>query len=252
MAGCGILLMHASNCEISENEIHDTEYSGISAGWVWGYAESNTYGLCIRGNHIYDIGKGNLSDMGGIYLLGMQKGTVVSENRIHDIRCLTYGAWGIYLDEGSSFITVEGNLVYNTQTEPFHLHYGSHNTVKNNVFCAQNSSCIAITRLEKHYQLNFEKNILITQNAPLFKGYSPEIPLYFGRNLIWDTVKCSPDTRIDKFGTIQKIALGENGNIVADPQFTDPKNFDFSIIPDSPAFKLGFLPLSDSVTKNKH
>lgn len=78
MAGCGILLMHASECEISDNEIHDLEYTGISIGWCWGYADSSTYGNIIKGNHIYDIGKGNLSDMGGIYL-----------------------------DEGSSYMTVE-------------------------------------------------------------------------------------------------------------------------------------------------
>ena len=145
-AGCGILLMDGSFCEISENEIHDTEYSGISVGWVWGYAESATYACTITKNHIYDIGKGNLSDLGAIYLLGKQSGTVVSENVIHDVNCFCYGAWGIYLDEGSSFVRVEKNLVYRTKNECFHLHYGSHNTVTENTFYGNRGSCIRITR----------------------------------------------------------------------------------------------------------
>ena len=33
------------------------------------------------------------------------------------------------------------------------------------------------------------------------------------------------------------------GSIVADPKFTDPENFDFTLPPDSPALKLGFKPI---------
>ena len=187
LAGCGILLMDASNCEISENEIHDLEYSGISAGWVWGYKDSATFGCIIRKNHVYDIGKGNLSDMGAIYLLGKQKGTVVCENIIHDVSCSTYGAWGIYLDEGSSFMRVEKNLVYRTGRECFHLHYGSHNTVKNNVFHGGNGSCIRIRRKEDHPQAIFEGNVLITDGAAVYGFLQDANDLISDNNILWNT-----------------------------------------------------------------
>lgn len=45
-----IVICHANNNEISENEIHNIGYSGISAGFVWGYGKSNTYGNIIRKN----------------------------------------------------------------------------------------------------------------------------------------------------------------------------------------------------------
>ena len=168
LAGCGILLMNGNHCEISYNEIHDLEYSGISVGWVWGYNDSATYGNTIRRNHVYDVGKGNLSDLAGIYLLGKQRGTVVTENVVHDVKCYAYGAWGIYLDEGSSYITVERNIVYRTGKENFYLHYGSHNTARENLFLGVESSCIRIGRREPHEQITFEKNLFITDTSSIY------------------------------------------------------------------------------------
>ena len=79
----------------------------------------------IERNHIHDIGKTLLSDMGGIYTLGHQEGTVIRGNRIHNIEMDSYGGWGVYLDEGSSDILVEDNIAYDLTAQPFHQHYGA-------------------------------------------------------------------------------------------------------------------------------
>ena len=113
-AGCGILANHVYSCEFSDNEIGYLDYSGISVGWVWGYADNIACANRITNNHIHHIGMGNLSDMGGIYLLGKQRGTVVSGNRIHDVICRHYGGWGIYTVEGASYMTIENTVVYRT------------------------------------------------------------------------------------------------------------------------------------------
>ena len=224
LAGCGIFLMNANNCEISENEIHDLEYSGISAGWVWGYKESATYGCIIKKNHIYDIGKGNLSDLGGIYLLGKSRGTVVSENTIHDIKCFNYGAWGIYLDEGSSYVTVEKNVVYNTDTECFHLHYGSHNTVRDNLLLGGDHSCVKITREEKHDQVLFEQNVFVTDNSSIYGSIQAPEKLQARRNILWSTKTPNPILWIDNNGKEYYFEEWRNqfhndeDSIVADPR----------------------------------
>lgn len=94
LAGIGVLSMHANHVRIAHNEIHDLYYTGVSCGWVWGYAESASFDNVIEYNHIYDIGHFVLSDMGGIYTLGVQPGTVIRYNLIHDIEKANYGGWG--------------------------------------------------------------------------------------------------------------------------------------------------------------
>ncbi|MCL1795855.1 MAG: right-handed parallel beta-helix repeat-containing protein [Clostridia bacterium] len=140
-----VLVIHVRNAEISRNEIHDGAYTAISAGWVWGDAFSATRNIQIQNNLIYDIGRGALSDMGGVYLLGSQQGTVVEGNVIHGVTAAEYGGWGIYLDEGSSKILVANNLVYRCSAQGFHQHAGADNTVKNNVFALNYDGQLALT-----------------------------------------------------------------------------------------------------------
>jgi len=71
-SACGILLTHARNNLVEHNHIHDLFYTGISCGWVWGFGESASAENRIVGNLIHDLGQGLLSDMGGIYTLGIQ------------------------------------------------------------------------------------------------------------------------------------------------------------------------------------
>lgn len=253
-AGCGILLMHASNNEISHNEICYTEYSGISAGWIWGYAESTTYRNRIIGNHIHHIGMGNLSDMGGIYLLGRQRGTVIAENRIHDITESIYGAWGIYLDEGNSYVTVENNVVYRTKSQCFHIHYGSHNVVCNNIFFGVGSPCLSSAREELHDQVVFERNILVTDDAQIYRTKAFHT-MESGRNLLWDISKENPVVYADEFDRVfnweqwTTVFGHDKGSIIADPKIPGIRDFDFTVSPDSPAFSLGFRALPDYVVK---
>ena len=186
----GVLCGHSSNNNISHNHIHHLHYTGISCGWVWGYDENNLGNNRIENNHIHHIGTGILSDMGGIYLLGVQPGTVVRGNVIHNIEKANYGGWAIYTDEGSSHIIIENNICYFMASTGFFQHYGRENIVRNNIFAFGKEAMVSYGRTEEHNGFTFERNIILMDNSPIFlEGYGMKFKdksFISDLNLIWD------------------------------------------------------------------
>ena len=247
-AACGVLLMHALECDILYNEIGDLYYTGVSVGWTWGYAKTVCRDNRIIGNHIYDLGKGFLSDMGGVYLLGSQPGTVVSHNRIHDIKCKEYGGWALYTDEGSAGMTLEYNLCYRTTSNSYHQHYGSSNVVRNNIFADSDEPLLRVSRDEPHLSMMFYNNILYATGTAILAKYGSGAPLEEGaivsmRNLMWhrggEGVVYSTQEGLETLEKAQAVGMEEE-SIIADPLFADPENGDYTLSDGSPAFALGF------------
>lgn len=187
--GVGVLIGKSTGNRVVHCHIHDFFYTGISVGWNWGYAESNGYGNIIEWNHIHDIGKGLLSDMGGIYLLGHAAGTRLRYNRIHDITCRRYGGWCIYTDEGSTDVLIESNLCYRANRTAFNQHYGRNNQVRNNILAYGGDAVISYGKPEPHLGLIFERNILLSDEAPILRNAGPDRwtpeQTAFHRNLYW-------------------------------------------------------------------
>ncbi len=249
-AGCGILACHTAYLELSENHIHHTDYTGISVGWEWGYKPSSTYCNRIFRNHIHHIGMGRLSDLGGIYLLGHQSGTVVSENRIHDVVSANYGGWGIYTDEGSENVIIENNVVYRTKTSSFHQHYGRNNVLRNNIFVLGGDGAVRVSREEPHTTIVAESNIFVTCGQPIYRGKEQVTPFVSRRNLLWDMAGNTRPAAVHSMEEWQ--AQGRDAeSIVADPLFADAEQFDFTLKPESPAIKLGFRPLTGFLADGK-
>ena len=262
----GVLLRHTFGNDVSHNHIHDFYYSGISCGWVWGFAENVARNNRLEKNHIHDLGHGWLSDMGGIYTLGVQPGTIIRGNLIHDVEAALYGGWAIYPDEGSSHIVIENNLCYRTTQQPFHQHYGRENIVRNNIFAFGRISQIALSRIApKEYEtfshiegskaFTFERNIVVTRDQPVFQGgYAADLRqncIQSDLNLVWSlsgqpVAICAGDplrkARVLTWAEWQ--ALGQDRHsMVADPGFRDIAADDFVLQDNSPALALGFHPL---------
>lgn len=112
--GCvGIGAGYVSDIEIAHNEISEVSYTAISLGWGWNCTPGCMSNNHVRANHIHHYAK-HMYDVAGIYTLGHQAGSVISENYVHDIYRPSYvhipSHWFyLYTDEGSSFITVKDN-----------------------------------------------------------------------------------------------------------------------------------------------
>lgn len=250
----GILLTHAYDCDLTYNEIHDGWYTGISVGWNWGYADHPTNKINISNNLIYNIGNGWLSDMGGIYTLGVQPETVLSGNIIYNVGCdegaYGYGGWGIYLDEGSSEMLVENNLVYDCSSETFHQHYGRDNIIRNNIFAFGGEGAFIITKNEEHNSLTATNNIFVTDNKATMYAFDIAKDWFIDdSNLYWSydrgarVLSGHTSKLFDRKSLVSVFAKGYyNNGIFKDPLFRDAANRDFTLATNSPAIEAGFVP----------
>ncbi len=235
----GVWIGQASHNTIAHNHIHDLYYTAISAGWTWGYGPNQSKRNAIEFNHLHSIGKHMLSDMGGIYTLGMQPGTVIRNNLIHDIASFTYGGWGIYPDEGSSEMLIENNVVYRCKSAGFHQHYGRENIVRNNIFALNDEFQLMRTRVEPHVSFTFTGNIVYFDRGRLLGSNWTGDKYKMERNLYFD-VRSAGISFAGKTLEEWRAAGQDVGSIIADPLFVNPANFDFRLRPGSPAEKIGF------------
>jgi hypothetical protein len=244
-AGIGVWIGLAADNTVENNDIFDFYYSGLSVGWTWGYGPTPANHNLIQNNHVYQIGQGVLSDMGGIYTLGLSPGTVIRHNSFHDIDSFDYGGWGIYFDEGSTGVVAEDNLVYRTKTGSFHQHYGKDNTVRNNIFAFARIGQLQRTRDESHLGFTFEQNLVTWTAGPLLHGnWNNTAAFALKRNLYWnaegDHALAFADQTLEQWQ-----AKGQDReSVVADPLFVDPAQGDFRLKDGSPAAKIGFKPFA--------
>ena len=145
---------------IAQNEVSHHPYTGISVGWRWNPTPTPCKGNLVTNNHIHHV-MGVLSDGGGIYTLGRQPGTKLTGNWIHDVPLNAGRAEsnGMFLDEGSTDLLIENNLIHDLVRSPLRFHKAGVNLVKANVLvCGQGAAPV-------RYNATPEQNIKLESNS---------------------------------------------------------------------------------------
>lgn len=161
----GIWVGMANHTEIIRNEIRTMPYTGVSVGWMWNPKDTPCFANRVEGNHIHHVMQ-TLSDGGGIYTLGKQPGTILKGNVIHDVKPNAGRAEsnGMFLDEGTTDILIEDNLIYGIAKSPLRFHRAGVNRVRGNILV--NEKDVPTVR----YNTTPEENILLEDNRVMEQG----------------------------------------------------------------------------------
>ena len=243
---CGIWVGHASDNRISHNVITNLYYTGISVGWNWATTPSPAVRNIVEFNRIYNLGNGVLSDAGGIYTLGVSPGTVLRNNWLSGL--VPYNSQrmfnGLYLDEGSSHILVEDNIVQRVDGMGLLLNYGAKNRILNNLL--DDTYGLQVERDTDTFgrriplSLTFEHNVVVVNGDNVLPKYS-SAGWRFNHNVYWSVRGTAPTVHGDNFK--QWKATGQDNNsLVAAPGLHRTDDF-ISVEAGSPASRIGFHPI---------
>lgn len=282
-----------TNCYVHHVGLDDKHVACISVAGVGNAIEhclvhdGPRWGILFRGNH-HRIADNHVrhvnietADTAGIYSCDRDRtmyGTEILGNMVHDV--LGYNrtadgwqtpsfAFGIYLDDWTSGVTVHGNLTWNTVRGGIYLNSGSDNVVTNNCFVGGQGELGYFNRWDARmeaermgtYHDGLRRNRI---EGNIFVGPVAGAPVYgLGRvlsadgeidvttniwdgNVIWNhghpleiRAAGAGGTRMVPWAEWQDSHGQDRASLIADPLLRD----DFTLAPGSPALANGFAPL---------
>lgn len=104
-------------------------------------------------------------------MLGLQPGSQIRGNRIHDVSVNAGRAEsnGMFLDEGTTDVEVVDNLIYNIAKSPLRFHKATTNLVKDNyLFCKDGVPPVRYNNT-KEEDIKKVGNRIFTEKYPDFK-----------------------------------------------------------------------------------
>jgi len=290
-----VLIQKSSYNRVAYNRIAHHDYSGVSVGWVWGYdadkgamshvndstncivktggdedhsiqvyqsshyctteGASSAHHNIIEFNEIFDVGRGELSDLAGIYLLGVSPGTIVRSNKIYDVAAYFEFAHGLYADEGASCILFENNMAFRTTAGVWYQHFGLDNIVRNNIFAYSTGTFGTIWHHAPGIMSNFtfERNVVaLTQGTLLGSTYKGSSSTLFRSNAYYNSTApylisaCFPPGNLT-FEEWQESGQDQYSVIDVDPRFVnanmhdDSSRLNFTLADDSPLINTNFV-----------
>lgn len=158
----GISAGYVKDVSILHNEVNEVSYSGIAVGWGWTPTVNAMSNNKIIGNRVHHYAR-HLYDVGGIYTLSAQPGTLITANVVDSIYKAPYAHipkhwFYMYADEGTAYITVKENWL--PADKIMRNSNGPGNTWENNGPQVSDS-------IKQHAGLETAYHYLITDRAPI-------------------------------------------------------------------------------------
>lgn len=262
LSSCGVLGGAVREMTISHNVIRDLFYSGISLGWSWGYADTISQNHLVEFNLIEDVSQGLLNDLGGIYFVGQNTGSIIRRNIVRRVKTANFGGRGIYLDEGCAHVLIEQNIVQDIGDSGFNMHYGHGHIILHNMFINSGDVGIRCSRADGRDIYNAYQNIILGSEYAFGAGYALgnlcESGARSDLNLIWPGDAQSQELFHPPYlgGNSSFISWQEGGNDrnskFEDPGITDLDNGNYRLSTNSPAHALGFIEWDTSAIGPRH
>jgi hypothetical protein len=146
----GILSTYVTHAVVSHNEVSNLTYDGIDIGWGWGandaggsqdYRNRGLYNYqpvyttpttlrdtVVSGNKVHGV-KTLMHDGGSLYNLSANPNATFDHNYLYD----NHNTVGLYLDEGSRYVTMSYNVVQDAGVWAF-TNANSNNNTNDNTF----------------------------------------------------------------------------------------------------------------------
>ncbi len=207
----------------------------------------------VKNNEIYRVLE-KIGDGSALNISGAGTGNIIKNNYIHHLA--TYSASSaIRVDDWQCGTTMVGNIVYMCNISA--VVRKNYNHLINNIFIDTNVD-IGYVKFASYpdekeaYGSLLQNNIYYESgNDATFygKGYliSDEATYPHHCKVSNNVFYCAGDKEYAKnhIETYQKMGIEQN-SICADPLFKDIEKEDFSLLPESPALTLGFIPIDQS------
>lgn len=217
-------------CLVSHNEVHDCSYSAINYGGN---------GNILEANLIYDCMK-VLHDGAAIYLFGARN-CVIRGNYARDIvDSGGYGASAYYLDEQSTKCIVENNFTTGVGW-PSHNHMATNNIIRNNIFVVEGDAKLTFPRSSGY---GFLRNLVYATGKIRFENHGAITN--WSRNLFYSGKDTIELVSMQDYSAQDTTKGAPAESTVADPVFKDPAHKDYGFSEQSPARRLGIMPLDPS------
>jgi len=252
----GAITLHdgASRNHVAQNVVHDLTRYGITMKSA-GHENVIEYNRVLNTNlETYDTGgievtQQTRDERSGTKIIGNIVGDTIGYSSTGDKP--TFLSWSIYLDSFAGGYTVTGNLCYRSMHGGIMFQGGKDNIVTDNLLLDGDKGQGHISNFAKNMTgCVLERNLVWWTNPAAYVWTGPAVTddvIRVDHNLYF-----CPNVEELKMGYAYKTfaawqEAGHDANsLVADPLFVDPEHDDYSLKPDSPAFKLGFQKLDPS------